>query len=60
MTRLGVGPNLVMSKAVYVQDLENAALENYLAFDEPGNKWYVIVRGKSRTQVALLTALCKF
>ena len=43
MTRLGIGPNLMMSKAVYVQDLENPIIGNNLAFDERGNTWYVIV-----------------
>lgn len=43
MARLGIGPNLIMSKAVYVQDLEVSIIRNNLAFDKPSNKWYVFV-----------------
>ena len=43
MTRIGVGPNLMMSKAVYVQDLEGAVLGDNLAFEGPGNQWYILV-----------------
>ena len=42
MTRVGVGPNLIMSKAVFVQDLEDAVIGDNLAFEGAGNQWYVL------------------
>lgn len=43
MMRLGVGPNLAMSKAVYIQDLDDALTGDDPAFGKPRNKWYVNV-----------------
>ena len=43
MTRLGIGPNLIMSKAVYVHGLEDSVNGDILAFEAPGNQWYGVV-----------------
>lgn len=42
MARMGVGPNLRMSKAIYLHDLYDAAVEETAAVDTPGNSWWVI------------------
>lgn len=41
MGRLGVGPNVMMSKAVYIADLDEAALGSVVAAPEEGSEWYV-------------------
>ncbi len=52
MTRLGVGPNFAMSKAVYMQDLDNALIGDNPAFSKPRSKWYVIVSaGQDNSQI---------
>ena len=43
MQSLGVGPDLVMSKAVHLQDLELATSLNSSFFDESANAWYVSI-----------------
>lgn len=42
MSRLGVGPNTMMSKAVYVADLEEAALASIVVAPDGGSEWYVL------------------
>lgn len=41
MGRMGVGPNTMMSKAVYIADLDEAALGSVLNDPEGGSEWYV-------------------
>ena len=43
MTRIGVGPNLMMSKAVYTQDLEDTVIWDDLGLEVSENKWSVVV-----------------
>ena len=54
MTRLGVGPNLVMSKAVYLRNLHLATAPGVEMRRIPERKWYLIFRYR---QVALIRAL---
>lgn len=42
MARMGVGPNLSMSKAVYLHDLYDAAVDETGAVARPENLWWVI------------------
>lgn len=52
MTRLGVGPSFAMSKAVYMQDLDDALIGDNPAFSKPRSKWYVIVSaGQENNQI---------
>lgn len=41
MSRIGVGPNVMMSKAVYIADLDEAALGSMVVAPEGGSEWYV-------------------
>lgn len=41
MSRLGVGPNTMMSKAVYIADLDDAALNTMVVDPVGGSEWYV-------------------
>lgn len=41
MSRMGVGPNTMMSKAIYIADLDDAALSSVVAAPEGGSEWYV-------------------
>jgi hypothetical protein len=41
MSRLGVGPNLMMSKAIYLADLDEAAGKTALVPTKGGSQWYV-------------------
>lgn len=60
MARLGVGPNLVMSKAVYVRDLDDAFNKGTWGFDDSRNRWQVpfYFSRDRRRRVALLTHKC--
>ena len=40
MTQLGIGPDLTMSKAIYIQDLEAAAAMDLDPLEVSGNQWY--------------------
>lgn len=42
MTRLGVGPNQMMSKAVYVSDLDGVVSNTVWNQSVPESRWYVI------------------
>lgn len=39
MSRMGVGPNVMMSKAVYIADLDEAALASVVVAPEGGSEW---------------------
>lgn len=39
MSRMGVGPNVMMSKAVYIADLDEAALAGVVVAPEGGSEW---------------------
>lgn len=41
MGRIGVGPNTIMSKAIYIADLDEAALGSVVVAPEGGSEWYV-------------------
>lgn len=41
MSRIGVGPNTVMSKAVYITDLDEAALNTVVMDPHGASEWYV-------------------
>lgn len=43
MTRVGVGPNLIMSKAVYLKDINEVVSNHTTAAmaEYAGNRWYV-------------------
>lgn len=42
MTRIGVGPNQMMSKAIYLKDLDDAlSMVSTELLERPGSKWYV-------------------
>lgn len=41
MSRIGIGPNVMMSKAVYIADLDEAALSSVVAAPDGGSEWYV-------------------
>jgi hypothetical protein len=43
MSRIGVGPNLMMSKAVYLKDVEEMFANQTGLLGEPGNKWYNLI-----------------
>ena len=40
MTRIGVGPNPMMSKAIYLKDVEEIFANQTDLLGGPGNKWY--------------------
>lgn len=42
MSRIGVGPNIMMSKAIYIADLDEAALGSVVAAPDGGSEWYVL------------------
>ena len=55
MARVGVGPNLVMSKAVYLHDLDIAAAPGVEMHSTPESKWYSILRCCQSTLTLILT-----
>ena len=55
MTRLGVGSNQMMSKAIYVSDLDDIVLNSTWNSNEAGSRWYVSIQHRAYTyQKALL------
>ena len=50
MARLGIGPNLILSKAVYMHDLDDVVNGDALAFDMSGNQWCVKTAERHRSE----------
>ena len=43
MTRLGIGPDLVMSKAIHISDLDYAISVNSTLYEDPASSWYAFL-----------------
>ncbi|KAI9785200.1 MAG: SNF1-interacting protein [Geoglossum umbratile] len=60
MSRIGVGPNLIMSKAVYLKDVEEIFANQTELLGEPRNSWYKLPQPHSSDfpLKGLVTNLC--
>lgn len=62
MSRIGVGPNVMMSKAIYIADLDEAALASVVVDPDGGSEWcvYLSLPRISGCLLALLTNSTSF
>lgn len=60
MARMGVGPNTMMSKAIYIADLDDAALASVVVAPEGGSEWCVNVLYSLHTNGLLTPEPCSY
>lgn len=60
MARMGVGPNTMMSKAIYIADLDDAALASVVVAPEGGSEWCVNVLYSLHTNGLLTSEPCSY